>query len=135
MKKQAVIRKFFSTWTAPLGLAWWHIDVLYYDDPAEIVKRFATDLQDGVVLARTYADWRYATANIHINTPAFDDLTDDEIERVVLHELCHILVNEMQEGEKHHEERVVTGLQKAFMWTRSAFAESNKPTQKDEDAD
>jgi len=40
----------------------------------------------------------------------------DEIERAVVHELCHILVNEMREDEIHHEERVVTGLQKAFMW-------------------
>lgn len=73
-----------------------------------------------VVPAYVDANWMYASAKISVNLPAFDDMKPDEIERHVVHELCHILVNEMREGELHHEERVVTGLTKAFFWVENA---------------
>ncbi len=61
---------------------------------------------------------------------AVADLPDEELERVFVHECCHVLVAEMREwgpGDMtqaaceislKHEERVVCGLTSAFLWTR-----------------
>ncbi len=113
-----LVRSLFDKWVAPLGLRWWNIETVYYDDPGEIIQRFRVD-GENIVAARTFADWRYGTAKIIINVPALDGLIPADLEALVVHELCHILVNEMRENELHHEERVVTGLQKAFVWTRN----------------
>lgn len=78
--------------------------------------------------AQVVSSWFYKTAEIDFNCLNLHDLTTVEIERTVLHELCHLLVNEMREwggkyGEReeawsHHEERVVTDLSMAFLQTK-----------------
>jgi predicted metallopeptidase len=54
---------------------------------------------------------------IWIAEDEWNKLTTDQRRALIDHELCHILVNEMREGDISHEERVVTGLTKAFLWT------------------
>jgi hypothetical protein len=117
MTTKDIIKSCFDKWAKPLGLLWWHVDLVYFTEPADVIREFAFSDEE-IVLARTYADWRYGTASIHFNVPGFDGLSLEEIERTVVHELVHILVNEMREGEMHHEERVVTGLTKAMFWLR-----------------
>jgi len=118
MNNKRVIKKYIHQWMNMLGLGWWNVTVNYYDDPATIIQLFASAESDGIVIAKVSADWKYGSATLSINLPAFEGRTEDDIERIVVHELVHILVNEMREGEIHHEERVVTGLTKAFLWTR-----------------
>lgn len=110
------IKAMFSKWLKPLGLLWWKIDVRYYELPSEVIHRFGNE-EERIIAARTFADWRYGEATIDINLLAFMDMTVEEIERAIVHECMHILVNEMREGEIHHEERVVTTLTKAIFWT------------------
>lgn len=117
----------FDKWIPRLGLAWWEVQIHYYDDPGEIVRLFRQFDNGDVVHAYVDANWMYASAKISVNLPAFDDMEPDEIERHVVHELCHILVNEMREGELHHEERVVTQLTKAVFWVAQAVREEGKP--------
>lgn len=125
-KAIAHIKKYYAVWGYRLGLRWWNIDLVFYDDPNSILQNFGTG-GDQTVLAVTYVSWQYGTAKMLFNVPAFSKLDKHEIERAVLHELCHVLVNEMREGEIHHEERVVTCLQKAFMWTE---VDSIRPKEK-----
>lgn len=120
MTQKDILKECFATWITRLGLAWWSIEVHYYDDPGEIVRLFRQIDSGGVVPAFVDANWMYAEAKISINLPAFDDMTPEKIERIVVHELMHILVNEMREGELHHEERVVTQLTKAIFWAVAA---------------
>ena len=127
MTKHELLKQAFDRWIHRLGLAWWTIEVIYYDDPAEIVKRFRND-GDILVLARTFTEWKYGTATIWITLPAWDQVEDDDIEVPVVHELMHVLVNEMREGELHHEERVVTQLTKALFWAIDGVkSEINQP--------
>ena len=64
--------------------------------------------------------YQYAKFNFWL--PSIAHLDDATLERYVIHEFCHCLVNEM--GEEHdqanHEERVVTQLANAFVWTWEA---------------
>ena len=122
----ALIKEYSSRWSHRLGLGWWWIDLVFYDDPDTILDHFGND-GDKTVLAQTFVEWKYGTAKILFNAPAWKKLDKEAIERAVLHELCHILVNEMREGELHHEERVVTGLQKAFMWTEADVIKTYNP--------
>lgn len=120
-----LIKKYLDKWMTPLGLMWWKTTVVYYDDPAEIIKHFRTD-DNMLVLAVTFADWKYMEATIEINLPAWTSLEERDIEECVVHELMHILVNEMREGEIHHEERVVSGLTKAVFWIEDAIRKEIK---------
>lgn len=119
MATREEIKAEFDKWIKPLGLMWWNINLVYYDDPSDVVSNFMED--DNVTLARVFADWRYSTASVHINLIGMASVPSDEVERIALHELVHILVNEMRENEMHHEERVVTGLTNAFLWTKIEF--------------
>ena len=101
-------------WTERLGLRWWMVDVHWHK--GKDAKKYFSAGEDETVLARVFADWRYAEANIHINLPAWKGMSNEDVERAIVHELMHILVNEMREGELHHEERVVTCLTKAVLW-------------------
>jgi hypothetical protein len=117
---QDLIRAAFEKWVKCLGLAWWKVVVRYYDDPSEILTRFDQQAAGRLTAATVSADWRYSEATIDVNLPAWVEMSADEIERAVVHELVHILVNEMREGEMHHEERVVTQITKAVFWIADA---------------
>lgn len=109
------IREQLDKWVYCLGIGWWDLDV-YYLDGKDAKKNFSS--KDGnIILALTYADWRYGIASIYFNLPEVKKISSAELENTIVHELCHILVNEMREAELNHEERVVTGLTKAFLWT------------------
>ena len=53
-------------------------------------------------------------------------LSKKEIEKVVVHELMHVFLNETREEGIDHEERVATQLQKAFFWIRNGIMEDGK---------
>jgi hypothetical protein len=117
---KALIEKYLEKWVTPLGLGWWKIDMIYYDDPGEIVDKFKSEDDGYLVLAKVFAKWQYMEATIYINLPGWADLEEEKIEKAIVHELCHILVNEMREDDILHEERVVSTLQRAFMWVIDA---------------
>jgi hypothetical protein len=120
--KRKLFKKYLLKWLKPLGLLWWGVDVRYYNDPDEIVRIFHSDEDNKVVAALTTVFWKYNKATIDVNLLALEKMDKDGIEVCILHELIHILVNEMREGELHHEERVVTNLQRAFLWTEQEFS-------------
>lgn len=124
MSQRELIGAAFDKWISCLGISWWDVDILYYDDPASIIQHFRRN-DDLLILATCDANWMYGTATISVNLPAFAERTPEQIERTVVHELCHILVNEMREGELHHEERVVTSLTKAIFWAIEAAKEAD----------
>jgi len=126
MSAKELIDQAFKKWVERLGLMWWDVDVHFYDDPGEIVRLFRQADNEDVVAAFVDSNWMYAHAKISINLPAFDEMEPREIEKIILHELIHILLNEMRQGELHHEERVVTGLTKAFFWVVAAVEEELK---------
>jgi hypothetical protein len=112
----------FDEWIVKLGLAWYEVDVAYYDSR----KQFRKDA-DRIVAARITTDWQYMRFAVDVCVPVVVDKTDAELERVIVHELCHALVNELREPDPigKHEERVVTMLTKAFIWTRNLTRKEN----------
>lgn len=109
------VQGILDKWVQPLGLKWFVLDILYYDEGDEFPA-------GSTVVARTFADWRYRTAQIRVNVPLVAEQEDARLEHAMLHELMHILVQEMRAnpGDGDHEERVVDGLASAFRWARDA---------------
>lgn len=112
-----VRKRFERLWrevARPIGMGWWDVNFIYSTDE----KEFDSGDQC-TVLMRCTADWRYGLAVINVNVNYIDELSDELLERYFIHEMMHILVNEMRQKEDclAHEERVVTGLTKAFEWS------------------
>ena len=104
-------------WIWTLGLKRWHrIDIVYHrsdPNPKEA---------DGYACpAWVNVKWEYQIATVNFDVSQLLESSDEELEYIVIHELCHVLVNEMrcQDGARQHEERVVTGLAQAFRWVRN----------------
>lgn len=126
-RQRARCQRVIGEWLQPLGLLWWETTINYYDDPAEFPGGAGSG--DSHVAARVWAQWEYLQATVAINVPEVARMDDDRLERVLVHELCHILVAEMRADPDvctDHEERTVTQLAKAFIWTRDRAREGGR---------
>ena len=117
-------------WETRLGLRWWTLHVAY-DRTGAGHRRAEGEGPDRVAVAATCkADWRYLEATITFNMPELLDIPTERVEQIIIHELCHALVNEMRDDagtdNMDHEERVVTAMTSAFLWTRDAAAAKGK---------
>ena len=126
-KKAAALRArcqaLFDAWIAATGLGYWDITINYIDDTSEFTKPNGNQ-----VAMRTYVMWQYLDIRIDVCLPHIKHMDDDQLEYVIVHELCHALVNELRENDADgkHEERVVTHLAKALRWTRDLQSNNNK---------
>ncbi len=120
---------------------WRRIDFSYHRDTASMALESGVSLSEHQrqVVGRTQVDWDYRQATIHLNLSRLYDQSDDEIDYIIRHEICHILVNEMREWQNfnidadscvRHEERVVSDLAMILHWVRCAGAEEAKPKKK-----
>lgn len=125
---QRLIDKYIAKLTYPLGLRWWSIKPIYYTNQKEIDEIFHDDdIVDGLIVPfKVVAQWEYLQAYIYVNLPQVCNRTEKFIERAIVHELFHVLVNEMRERGIKHEERVVTTLTDAFFWLREEFEKGKK---------
>jgi hypothetical protein len=72
---------------------------------------FVRDRLEEDAAASVEVEWKYCEAQVAFGLFEMMEQSDSEIERVVVHEMMHILVSEMRGLENmDHEERVVTVL-------------------------
>lgn len=120
-KLEALIEK----WREHLGLGWWRCSFVYERNGIPAEEKRKNDSTHLVVAATCDADWRYMEARISFDMTVLQHEDDDVIEKIFVHECCHVLVDEMRCTGDHthnidHEERVVSSLQKAFLWVYKA---------------
>lgn len=111
------VMEVFERWRYPLGLNMWRLHMRW--------NRLDKPAGDGIlarVAGEATPDWRYLEATVEWYLPVLEDMDDEELEYVVLHELTHVVLNEMREsageGGIDHEERVVTQVAKVLQWVR-----------------
>jgi hypothetical protein len=119
------IRRLIDKWHKSLGMGWWSLDIKYSNTTRDDGDDYST------VLMAVHTDWEYRKAAITVHIPSMFDVSNEDLEKCVVHELCHVLVNEMhdwtlEDPGKKHEERVVCGLADAFLWTRNAGKDDAK---------
>lgn len=95
-----------------LNLDHWNINFVYAEPDEE-----STSANGWVKTAETFVNWAYQQATIKFFYENFKDEEDlSEIDLIILHEMGHILVAEMnaEEDKVNHEERVCANLAKVF---------------------
>lgn len=104
---------YMAKWSSILGLDRWEVSSEFHlEAPDEWARGQAGECK---------CDWRYRYAVIGFHIPRFLDREDSELEYTVVHELCHVMVNETRDRKRfpdkmmEHEERVVTELAHAFL--------------------
>ncbi len=113
-QKKNKIAKILRTWIKDFGLRWYNIDIEYKaGDAPERGNEYKC-------VAQVTSKWMYRDATITIWLEELPYHDEERLERLLVHELCHILVEQMrpEEGVTDNEECVVEGLARAFMWVR-----------------
>ena len=109
-------KKYYEWWSQWLGLRWWRTSLIF-------VETWNSDMD---AIAICDCKWQYMEAVVTVNLNMIADCNEEEIERVIVHELMHVFLNEMRESGIKHEERVAETLCKAFMWVRCQALEEVK---------
>lgn len=105
LQLKAVINKYLKKWRSNLFLGMWTINF-------NIRDYLGAARDEGYSTAATCdSSWKYFTADLDFSYVQLKDMEEKEIEKIIIHELLHIVVNEMQEGGIEHEERVTSHLQ------------------------
>jgi predicted oxidoreductase len=110
----ARIKALAEKWLKPLGLLWWRkIEFVYYEDRGHFKKEGHTE---SVMI--TYASWPYLEAVVEVNLYAIAEADDETLEYYFVHEMVHILTDEIVSGKKREDnvERGVTQIARAFLW-------------------
>lgn len=122
------IEPLLKKWCHVLGLGWWRIKAVY-EREQDAAPATGTQYHTGKWgrAMSTNVDWRYASGVITAYLLQTALIDDDELERCIVHECCHIFLNETRTSDKEdwldHEERVATILSRAFIWLRDAVKE------------
>jgi hypothetical protein len=108
-----------------IGIGWWHIRLeLEREGIRQTDAQYVSAEQ---TFFRVSVDWRYMEATIHCSMPALATLDDETLEEMFVHELMHIMVNEMRSdagtNSIDHEERVCQTLALGFCWLKKRLLE------------
>jgi hypothetical protein len=124
-RQQARVLKAYNRWHTPTGMAAWIVSHGWHRDGT--AGKPEDHHGESFPLARASVAWEYLHVTFHWNLSEIADKTDAELDRVVRHEICHALVNEMRMDpidmtRQHaadamkHEERVVSTLATILLW-------------------
>lgn len=102
-----------AVWKPILGLTHWEITYDFYHDAIPGYEDSS---------ATSAPRWQYLTATIRWNCYDVKEMTNEKLEWTFVHEMAHILVNEMRhddDGPTPHEERVCSVIASALLAARN----------------
>ncbi len=121
------VKRQVDGWVKVFPLTAWDIQVRYHRTTAAFVDD-TPDEVTAVAAGCAIVRWEYAMATLHFNLERMESCgyTGDDIERSVVHEYMHLLLNEVRPQEPtgdwlDHEEHAASMLAYAFQETRNAF--------------
>jgi predicted metal-dependent peptidase len=117
--------KYFHLWTFRLGLDNWERHLYLLSRKKDIKRTFKKEGHKNAI-AYINSDWHYMYLSIYINMNYVKGLTNYKLQKLILHELFHAIVNEMRETNPKHEERVATYLTNAMIWSINDVLEKEK---------
>lgn len=89
------IRKLVKEWVPIIGLAHWDIKVSYKSD------------KNSLHLATAQTQQHYYELNVVFNRPKVSQLSAGELEKLVVHELCHAPLSSLTDGHGHKSDKLV----------------------------
>lgn len=114
-KQKNMLAHLMSLWVTTLGLEHWDTEALYHlEEPDNWSRR---------QVGECICSWKYKTITIGFAMNKISHSSEQRLEEIVVHELCHVLVNGMRTHDHddrmmEQEERVVTELAYAFIRAR-----------------
>lgn len=124
------VKAVVAKWIDCCGLGRWRsVEIYYHRDTESLVDGVGDphiNDDDRKTAGRTVVHWKYKEGQVHFNIDLLGRLSDNDLDYIVRHEFCHLLVNEMREWQHGlktgmpHEERVVTELATVLGWVRDA---------------
>ncbi len=112
-KEASRITKLFKKWRPILGLNEWDIKLHFIE---------TIDEEDADLEAWATVSWEYIRADLYFCLLKTGLHNDEDLESLVVHELCHVLLKELQDFKKcecnfnmQHEERVATYFERALI--------------------
>lgn len=104
-------------WIERLGLSGYEIITEWFDrfDPPE--HNTPADIT---------VQWPYKKAYIRCNRSVITGMSDYDIERTVVHELCHILIEPARDGVQDHIEYATTGVERACFFIAAAIEKQER---------
>lgn len=120
--EKARIQSMIDKWFNALGLGWYEVDMSWSREVDESHRDTA---------ARTEWRWQYRTAAITWFLPTTATLTEEKLERTVVHEFAHILTGSMaydtdDDGYLERMEHATETVARAIIWSRLAGREDVK---------
>lgn len=111
-KLKSRIGRLIKMWYKPAGFGWWRTEFVYSRERKP---------NDDNVAAETHADFAYSQATITFYLPAMRDMDDDDLEGVVVHELCHLTASSYPQFEDNADahskfERTVDDFARHLIW-------------------
>ena len=88
--QQKRVEDLLRTWRARLGLYHWRLTYEFFDELS------TTNAGGRPAMLETEARWKYQDALIKVYVPSVAEVDDDALERVVVHEFMHVLLNELR---------------------------------------
>lgn len=130
------VKAFTRKWHSS-GLGWWRLQFSVVrsseDMPTTGNKEEADPLWQCV--ASTHVAWQYRDAKITVNADAAKEMKEERFESTLLHELGHVIVNELRSIAKpdgladnwlEHEEHVCTTIGQMLGWTYQSGLDAGK---------
>ena len=108
------IEKYINKWQGPMGLKWFSIQSAY-----------CREHRDGLecdICADTEVLWEYRKAVITYYIPKIETITDGQLEDVIVHELCHVLLGGLKRDDTPREvlEYTTQLVADSMQWVRAA---------------
>lgn len=109
------VQKFIKKWYDTLGLGWYRVDLIWDRARSEESPDEA---------AITHWSWQYRTASITFRMPVIEELNDEKLENVVVHEFAHILTGSMVQNQPEENKQLAEygteTVARALIWAREA---------------
>ncbi len=127
MKERRRVMRFVEKWQTTIGLGMWKLDIVWSVTPLK--EDGPESMNDNPVFMLTKTSWEYTCAQVSVYLPGVPDVDDSHLELIIVHELSHVLTNpcicphKMNDREfrlyQAQEERAVTDIAKALIWSRN----------------
>lgn len=108
----ARIQKYLKRWMGA-GFGWWRLDIEYE-------RGNKTGFEGCIENANILEHWQYRAATITFNLPAVEQLTDERLEEMVVHELSHLLIGSIRDysndAQRQMTEFAVTNIARSLVW-------------------
>lgn len=112
---------FWNMYFSEIGMGWWAVELNWSREREE---------SSPDTIALTNASWEYRNGNVTFFLPKCAEISDDQLEEAVVHEMVHIIaegIHDLRDDQSREiTEYTVTSLARAIVWARRAGRKDTK---------